>query len=83
MKWNQDYNPAPGRRIENVLLEDIYIQTGDGEEPSVISGYSKEFYIQDVTIRRMFRDGKQIFSLEDGNIKVGCFVRNVKLKGEV
>lgn len=83
VKWNQDYNPAPGRRIENVLLEDIYIQTGDGEEPSVISGYSKEFYIQDVTIRRMFRDGKQIFSLEDGNIKVGCFVRNVKLKGEV
>lgn len=80
VKWNTDYNPAPGRGIEHILLEDIYVQTGDGEEPSVIDGYSEEFMVTDVTIRRMYRDGKRVSGLEDANIKVGSFTENIRLE---
>lgn len=80
VKWNKDYNPAPGRGIEKICLEDIDICTGDGEEPSVIAGYSGEFMVRDVVIRRMYRDGKEVWSLEEGNIQVGSFTERIILK---
>lgn len=30
IKWNPDYNPAPGRRIEDIRLEKINVMTGQG-----------------------------------------------------
>lgn len=80
VKWNQDYNPAPGRGIERICMEDIYISTGDGEETSVIDGYNEEFMVRDVVIRRMYRDGKAVRSLEEGNIRVGEFAENIRLE---
>lgn len=80
VKWNKDYNPAPGRGIEHILLEDIQVQTGDGEEPAVIDGYSEDFVVQDVMIRRMVRDGKQVQSLGEANIQVGRFTKNIRLE---
>ncbi len=77
VKWNKDYNPAPGRGIEKICLEDIDIRTGVGEEPSVIAGYSEAFAVRDVVIRRMHRDGKEVRSLEEGNIHVGEFAEGV------
>ncbi|MDE7273873.1 MAG: hypothetical protein K2N95_12565, partial [Lachnospiraceae bacterium] len=77
VKWNRDYNPAPGRGIEKICLEDIDIRTGVGEEPSVIAGYSEAFAVRDVVIRRMHRDGKEVRSLEEGNIHVGAFAEGV------
>lgn len=77
VKWNRDYNPAPGRGIEKVCLEDIDIRTGGGEEPSVIAGYSDAFAVRDIVIRRMRRDGKEVRSLEEGNIYVGEFAEGV------
>lgn len=82
VKWNQDYNPAPGRGIENVLLENIWVRTGDGEEPSVIDGYSGDFMVRDVVIRGMVRDGKRVQSLEEANIQVGRFTENIRLEQE-
>lgn len=80
VKWNRDYNPAPGRGIENILLENIQVITGDGEEPSVISGYSEAFLVRDVTVRGMVRDGKPVRSLEEANILVGGFAENIRLE---
>lgn len=80
VKWNKDYNPAPGHGIENILLEDIQVTSGDGEEPSSIAGYSKEYMVRDVTIRSFCRDGKQAGSLEDANIQVGPFAENIRLE---
>lgn len=82
VKWNKDYNPAPGRGIEKICLEDIDIRTGDGEEPSVIAGYSEEFMVRDVEIRRMYRDGKEVRSLEEGNIQVGDFAERIVVRSE-
>jgi len=80
VKWNRDYNPAPGRGIEDILLEDIYVLSGSGEEASVIDGYSEEFMVRDVLIRRMHRDGERVSSLESANIQVGRFTENIRLE---
>ena len=79
VKWNKDYNPAPGRGIKKIYMEDIYISTGNGEEPSVIAGYNEKFMVRDVVIRRMYRDGKEVKSLEERNIQVGDFVEDIVL----
>ena len=80
VKWNKDYNPAPGRGIENILLEDIFVETGDGEEPSVIAGYGEQFPVRGVTIRGLYRDGRRAASLEEANIQVGPFAEDIRLE---
>jgi len=80
VKWNKDYNPAPGKGIEHILLEGIYIKTGDGEETSVIDGYSQEFLVRDVVLRDMYRDGKKVGSLEEANILVGSYAREIRME---
>lgn len=80
VKWNKDYNPAPGRGIQNICMEDIYIHTGDGEETSVIDGYNDEFMVRNVVIRKMYRDGKKVQSLQEGNIQAGRFTENIRIE---
>ncbi len=80
VKWDERYNPAPGRGIEYILLENIQVMTGDGEEPSSITGYSDEFMVRDVTIRSFRRDGKRTGSLEEANILAGPFAKNIRLE---
>lgn len=80
VKWNKDYNPAPGRGIRNILLENVQVITGDGEEPSVIAGYSGEFLVEDVRIRDFYRDGAKARSLEEAGIVVGDFAENVRIE---
>lgn len=79
VKWNKDYNPAPGKGIENILLEDIGILTGNGEEPSVIAGYSEEFAVKDITIRNMRRNGRPVETLDEANIRVGAYAKDIRL----
>ena len=80
VKWDERYNPAPGRGIEHILLENIQVMTGDGEEPSSIIGYSDEFMVRDVTIRSFRRDGKRTGSLGEANILAGPFAKNIRLE---
>lgn len=80
VKWNRDYNPAPGRGIENILLENIDVLSGTGEETSVIDGYSEAFMVRDVLIRNMVRDGKRAASMEEANIQAGPFTENIRLE---
>ena len=79
VKWNQDYNPAPGRGIRNILVENLRVMSGDGEEPSVIAGYSEEFSVRDVQIRDFYRDGRRAESLEEAGIAVGDYAENIKI----
>lgn len=61
-------------------VENISVQSCPGEEPSVIAGYSEEFFVRDVTIRNMFRDGKRVHSLEEANIQAGSFAKNIRIE---
>ena len=53
--------------------------SGDGEEPSVIAGYSAECQVRDVRIRDFYRDGRKAESLEEAGIMVGEFAENVRI----
>lgn len=79
VKWNLDYNPAPGRGIRKVLVENVRVLSGDGEEPSVIAGYSEEFFVGDIEIRDFYRDGRKAESLEQAGITVGKYAENVRI----
>ena len=78
-KWNTDYNPAPGRLIENVRIEDVDVTTGGDEEPSLIGGYDAEHPVRGVTIRGMRRDGRACGSLAEANAQVLANAEGVEL----
>ncbi|NEG88496.1 glycosyl hydrolase family 28 protein [Bifidobacterium aerophilum] len=73
-KWNKDYNPAAGRLIENVRIEDVDVTTGaviaGDEEPSLVGGYDDAHPVRGVHVRGMRRGGKACTSLEEANIRV-------------
>lgn len=79
VKWNPDYNPCPGRGIQNIILKNIYYD-GDGDETSVIEGFSSEFMVYDVHIENLVRNGIRITSFEEGNIQVGQYTKNITIK---
>lgn len=80
VKWNRDYNPAPGRLITGIRLEQIHVMSGFGEEPSCICGYDGEHSVENVVIKGFFRDGLRAESLKEANVVVGAFARNVVLE---
>ena len=75
VKWNKDYNPAPGRLITGIRLEQIHVMSGHGEEVSCICGYDEDHRVEDIVIDGFFRDGVRTESLEQANIRVGAFFR--------
>ncbi len=77
VKWNKDYNPAPGKRIAGIRFEEIYVMSGTGEETSCIGGYDEEHRVEDVQIARFYRDGTKVENMEQANIKVGEYTKNV------
>lgn len=79
VKQNKDYNPAPGRLISGVHLEQIYVTSGPGEETSCISGYDEQNHVENIEIKDFFRDGVRVENLEQANIAVGKYVKNVVL----
>lgn len=80
VRWNKDYNPAPGRLITGIRLEQIYVMSGRGEEPSCICGYDDQNYVENVVIESLFRDGVRVTSLEQANIMVGKYTENIVLQ---
>ena len=86
IKWNQDYNLAPGKQIKGIYLNNIYVCTGQGEETSVINGYDKDALVEDCHIRGFHRDGKEVESMKEANIQVGEYTVGIVLdktnKGE-
>ncbi|WP_310601510.1 glycosyl hydrolase family 28 protein [Anaerosporobacter sp.] len=78
VKFNPDYNPCPGKGIENITLKNIYY-TGQRDEVSVIEGYSEEFNVKNIYIENLVRNGVKVKTLEEGNIRVGKYVENVTL----
>lgn len=76
---NGKYNPAPGRKIENISLKNI-TYNGVGEHPSQIFGYDAERIVENITIENLIINDKHITEAESGNINIGEFVRNVIFK---
>lgn len=77
--FNEKYSFGPGRGIKNVTFKNIYYND-IAENPSIIEGYSEKMNIENVTFDTIIIRGKKIKSFEEGNIRVGKFTKNIKLK---
>lgn len=78
VKWNKDYNPTAGRRIENISFIDITYD-GTGEVTSQISGYDEERYVKDIMFKNIKVNGTYVNTLEEANIHVGNYAYSVRL----
>ncbi|QUL53414.1 hypothetical protein KDC22_23905 [Paenibacillus tritici] len=74
--WNKDYNPAPGRLIENVVFRNINY-TGDNAQPSRIHGYDVERRVEGVTFVGLVINGKPVLDASVGNFDVNTFTKRV------
>lgn len=79
-KWNKDYNPRPGRLIERVLVEDVDVASGSGEEPSIIAGYDAGHPVRDVTVRDFRREGVPRTDFAAAGIAVGPNAQDVRIE---
>jgi hypothetical protein len=79
IKHNKDYNPAPGKLIENIYFKDISYE-GNGEVTAVISGFDEERVVQGVTFENLEINGKHILDATSGNIRIGEFAQGVVFK---
>ena len=52
VKYNPDYNPAPGRRIERVTFRNIHCDCMPPVE-SVIAGYDAEHDVRDIRLENV------------------------------
>ncbi|MCT2909811.1 hypothetical protein EFT87_14305, partial [Schleiferilactobacillus harbinensis] len=79
VKYNKDYNPAPGRLIENITFEDIHITSGPGEEVSLVAGYDSNHPVQEILFKDIYRDGKKVTDFNSANIHVGDYTSRVQI----
>ncbi|MCR4618693.1 MAG: hypothetical protein K5669_10995 [Lachnospiraceae bacterium] len=76
VRWNKDYNPAPGGGIKNITFRNIYYH-GDNEVTSVINGYDESRKVENITIVNFVRNGLRCRDFGGANIKVGRHTKNV------
>lgn len=77
--FNPKYSNGEGKEISNIRFKNIYYN-GVGENPSIIEGFSNENMVKDVLFENIVINGIKAKSLEDANIRVGEFTKNIVLK---
>jgi hypothetical protein len=78
---NPKYNPAPGKRIENVLFDNIAFD-GVCDNPSVIAGFDDKRIVDGVRIRNLRINGKVVVSAEAGHFECNEFQQNLSFRSE-
>lgn len=73
------YCTGPGRHVEDITFKNIYY-TGSHENPSVVHGYSKDGMVRNIRFENIVINGKRAERLEDLNLNIGDFVKDVRLK---
>lgn len=76
---NKAYNPAPGKRIENIYFKDI-TYNGYGEHPAQITGYDEERIVDGVIVENLIINGRHILDAQAGNIFIGDYTNHVIFK---
>lgn len=74
--WNKDYNPLPGRRIEQIRFEDVSYN-GENAHPSQIFGYDDERTADHVSFKRLKVNGQTILQPEQGVLEVNEYARGI------
>ncbi len=76
---NPDYNPEPGKSIENIFFKNITYNSSIAES-SEIEGYDEERVVEGVVLENLTINGKLILDAESGNIKIGPYTKNIQFK---
>jgi len=73
------YGLGAGRCIENVTFKNIYYN-GSLPNPSVIEGFDNERLVKNILFKNLNINGKQVLNAEQGEIRIGKYVENVKFE---
>ncbi|WP_339277687.1 glycosyl hydrolase family 28 protein [Paenibacillus sp. FSL W8-0426] len=74
---NEKYNPAPGKRIENIHFKNIHY-SGTCNNPSHIEGYDESRTVSYITFENVTVNGEK-FALNHDYVVLGNHVHGVKL----
>lgn len=74
--WNKDYNPVPGRLIENIRFENISY-TGANTHQNRIYGFDKERIVRRVHFENLRINGQLILDARQGNFDINEYVEGV------
>jgi hypothetical protein len=74
--WNKDYNPVPGRRIEDIRFEGIEYN-GANRIPSQIFGYDAQRLVSGVQFCGLLINGVEILDPEQGNFEINGYTAGV------
>lgn len=77
--WNKDYNPVPGRRIEDIRFERI-VYTGANRIPSQIFGFDAERMVSGVQFCGLRINGMEIAGPEQGNFDINPYASQVTFR---
>jgi hypothetical protein len=77
--YNQKYNAAAGRAVQNMYFKNISYN-GINNSPSVINGLDKDHVVKGVTFENLRINGRLVTSADEGNIKVGEFTESIEFK---
>ena len=73
------YGFGAGRCIENITFKNIYYN-GSLPNPSVIEGFDNERLVKNVLFKNLNINGRQVLNAEQGEIRIGKYVENVKFE---
>lgn len=77
IKQNKDYNPAPGKCIENIIFKDVFYN-GCGEVTSLIKGFDEERKAANITFQNLVIRGEHVLTAGQGNIEIGEYTKNIR-----
>jgi hypothetical protein len=72
------YETDPPGHIKGILLKDITWE--NNSRPLILSGYSPDNIVEDITFENCSIGGKKILSLQDADIRINRFVKDIKFK---
>lgn len=78
---NKDYNPLPGKRIENVIFEHVEYCGTRANTPR-IHGYDEKRGVEGVIFNQLYINGRLVTSLEDSGFDANSFAKQIQFNTE-
>ncbi len=75
--FNKKYNPAPGKRIENIIFKNIEYN-GENEKPSRIYGYDADRNVSDVIFSNLRINGIKVLNADEQYFDINEYAHCIK-----
>ncbi|QGH33996.1 hypothetical protein GI584_08150 [Gracilibacillus salitolerans] len=75
--FNKKYNPAPGKRIENIIFKNIEYN-GENEKPSRIYGYDADRNVSDVIFSNLRINGIKVLNADEQHFDINEYAHCIK-----